>query len=100
MKTEIEFLKERVEFLEETLFSVLYILRRKEGYTFIDDPTILFNHDYKNMKNWINGLNEEYKTNVMRVGCRECLDEGGYNPPPKNSVRPKNPTPNPPKKAY
>lgn len=76
MKTEIEMLKERVLFLESTLFRVLYELRRKEGSFFQTNNNIIpFNYDYQNMKKWIDYLEEEYKKNVARIGCRECMEE-------------------------
>lgn len=67
MITEIEMLKKRVEFLEKTLYCTLYTLRRREGSFLRNlDNTIDFNYEYQTMKDWINSLEEEYKTKVAK----------------------------------
>ncbi len=75
MITEIEMLKKRVEFLERTLFTTLFTLRAKEGLFINNVDTIDFNYEYRAMCDFINSLEEEYKNNVVKIGCRECLED-------------------------
>lgn len=65
MITEIEMLKKRIEFLENLIQS---LLGRLEDYNYVED---LWKNLYEAKKN----NEEEYRTNVARIGCRECLED-------------------------
>ena len=68
MKTEIEMLKERVEFLEDIL------LRLINQLDYDSDYQKNYNLIYHEFKNEIDTYEEEYRKNVARIGCRECQD--------------------------
>jgi hypothetical protein len=64
MITEIEMLKKRVDFLENLL---QVLLDRLEDSCVCGD---LWTDLYQIRKN----NEEEYKTNVARIGCKECME--------------------------
>jgi hypothetical protein len=76
MITEIEMLKKRVAFLEKTLYSVLYQLRKEQGDYFQDDPSIPFNNVHRSMKSWIN----DYVSKIGKHAESIVYDETEYEP--------------------
>ncbi|MFA5049266.1 MAG: hypothetical protein WC516_09645 [Patescibacteria group bacterium] len=74
MITEIEMLKKRVAKLEHLLCETLYNLKINEKYS-KDKSAMSFIETYENIKEWLNNMDETYRTEVMRVSCRECLED-------------------------
>jgi hypothetical protein len=68
MITEIEMLKKRVAFLEKMLFGILTKLDNETEHRTIYSRFWL--EFYKELE----AYEEQYKTNVVRVGCRECME--------------------------